>query len=94
MSPSIEAINPVSCRANEAHAYGSNSYNAKNLEVVADAFPVSRSRRSTSAAPSCRLGPVEGETDDGQWPGNLSWIDVEHEIVRPLFGDSDVPLRN
>jgi hypothetical protein len=84
---SLEAANPVSLSRNEAHAFWINLYNAKTLEVVADAFPVS-SIKKINLGGSFLFG-------SGPWKANiltvngteLSLDDIEHEIVRALFKD-------
>ena len=84
---SLEAINPVTLSRNEAHAYWINLYNAKTLEIVAEAFPVSSIKKINlggsflfgSGPWKARLMTVNGQ--------ELSLDDVEHEIVRPLFKD-------
>jgi len=84
---SIEAINPVELSRNEAHAYWINLYNAKTLEVVADAFPVSSIKKiNLGGSFLFGSGPWKAKlmTVNGR---DLSLDDVEHEIVRPLFGD-------
>ncbi|MBC7282735.1 DUF547 domain-containing protein [Hoeflea sp.] len=84
---SLEAMNPVLLSRNEAHAYWINLYNAKTLEIVADAFPV-KSIKAINLGGSflfgsgpwkARLMTVNGES--------LSLDDVEHGIVRALFKD-------
>ena len=84
---SLEAADPVALSKNEAHAYWINLYNAKTLEVVADAFPVT-SIKKINLGGSFLFG-------SGPWKAKiikvrgreLSLDDVEHEIVRPLFAD-------
>jgi len=84
---SLEAANPVSLSRNEAHAFWINLYNAKTLEVVADAFPVS-SIKKINLGGSFLFG-------SGPWKAKiltvngteLSLDDIEHEIVRALFRD-------
>jgi hypothetical protein len=81
----LEAVDPVSLSRNEAHAYWINLYNAKTLEVVADAFPVKSIKK-------INLGG-SGLFGSGPWKAKiitvngtaLSLDDVEHEIVRALF---------
>ena len=83
----LEAVDPVSLSRNEAHAYWINLYNAKTLEVVADAFPVKSIKK-------INLGG-SGLFGSGPWKAKiitvngtaLSLDDVEHEIVRALFKD-------
>ncbi|MDP3525883.1 MAG: DUF547 domain-containing protein [Hoeflea sp.] len=84
---SLEAINPATLSRNEAHAYWINLYNAKTLEIVAEAFPVSSIKKINlggsfmfgSGPWKAKLMRVNGQ--------DLSLDDVEHEIVRPLFKD-------
>lgn len=84
---SLEAANPVALSRNEAHAFWINLYNAKTLEIVADAFPVP-SIKKINLGGSFLFG-------SGPWKANiitvsgteLSLDDVEHEIVRAIFKD-------
>ena len=84
---SLEAADPASLSRNEAHAYWINLYNAKTLEVVAEAFPVASIKKINlggsflfgSGPWKARLMRVSGR--------ELSLDDVEHEIVRALFQD-------
>ncbi|MEP3438001.1 MAG: DUF547 domain-containing protein [Hoeflea sp.] len=84
---SLQAANPVSLSRNEAHAYWINLYNAKTLEVVAEAFPVSSIKKINlggsflfgSGPWKAKLLAVNGQ--------ELSLDDIEHEIVRALFKD-------
>lgn len=83
----LEAVDPVSLSRNEAYAYWINLYNAKTLDVVLEAFPVSSIKKINlggsflfGAGPwKAKLLTVNGAA--------LSLDDVEHEIVRPLFKD-------
>ncbi|AKI02431.1 Protein of unknown function, DUF547 [Hoeflea sp. IMCC20628] len=83
----LESVDPVSLSRNEAHAYWINLYNAKTLEVVADAFPVKSIKK-------INLGG-SGLFGSGPWKAKfitvngtaLSLDDIEHEIVRALFKD-------
>ena len=84
---SLQAANPASLSRNEAHAYWINLYNAKTLEVVAEAYPVS-SIKKINLGGSFLFG-------SGPWKAKiltvsgteLSLDDVEHEIVRAIFTD-------
>lgn len=84
---SLQAANPASLSRNEAHAFWINLYNAKTLEIVADAFPVT-SIKKINLGGSFLLG-------SGPWKAKiisiggteLSLDDVEHEIVRAIFKD-------
>lgn len=84
---SLEAVDPVSLSRNEAHAYWINLYNAKTLDVVADAFPVT-SIKKINLGGSFLFG-------SGPWKAKLMMVngtelsldDIEHEIVRALFKD-------
>jgi len=84
---SLEAANPASLSRNEAHAYWVNLYNAKTLEVVAGAFPVT-SIKKVNLGGSFLFG-------SGPWKAKiltvsgteLSLDDVEHEIVRAIFNN-------
>jgi hypothetical protein len=77
----------VSLSRNEAHAYWINLYNAKTLEVVAEAYPVT-SIKKINLGGSFLFG-------SGPWKAKLMTVngtelsldDVEHEIVRALFND-------
>jgi hypothetical protein len=83
----LQAVDPVSLSRDEAHAYWINLYNAKTLEVVAEAYPVTSIKKINlggsflfgSGPWKAKLMTVKG-TD-------LSLDDVEHEIVRALFND-------
>jgi hypothetical protein len=83
----LQAENPVSLSRNEAHAYWINLYNAKTLEIVAEAYPVT-SIKKINLGGSFLFG-------SGPWKAKvmtvngteLSLDDVEHEIVRALFND-------
>lgn len=83
----LEAARPSAFAPAEAHAYWVNLYNAKTLDVVLDHYPVKSIKRINlgggglfgSGPWSRKLMRVEGQ--------DLSLDDVEHRIVRPLFGD-------
>ncbi|MCY0093240.1 DUF547 domain-containing protein [Hoeflea ulvae] len=83
----LQAVDPVTLSRQEAHAYWINLYNAKTLEVVADAFPVASIKK-------INLGGT-GLFGSGPWKAKLLTVngkelsldDVEHEIVRALFKD-------
>lgn len=83
----LQGIDPTSLSKNEAHAYWINLYNAKTLDVVAEAFPVS-SIKKINLGGSFLFG-------SGPWKAKLMRVngtelsldDVEHEIVRALFKD-------
>lgn len=85
---SLEAANPVSLSRNEAHAYWINLYNAKTLEIVAEAFPVT-SIKKINLGGSILFG-------SGPWKAGLMTVngeklsldDIEHEIVRAVFKDA------
>jgi hypothetical protein len=84
---SLEAANPVSLSRNEAHAYWINLYNAKTLEVVADAFPVT-SIKKINLGGSFLFGAGPWKAKIMRVNGtDLSLDDVEHEIVRAIFKD-------
>ncbi|MBO6717890.1 MAG: DUF547 domain-containing protein [Rhizobiaceae bacterium] len=83
----LQAAVPSAFSRAEAHAYWINLYNAKTLEIVLDRYPV-RSIRDINLGGSGLFGRgpwskavVEVEGTD------LSLDDIEHEIVRPIFGD-------
>ena len=84
---SLESADPASLSRNEAHAFWINLYNAKTLEIVADAFPVT-SIKKINLGGSFLFG-------SGPWKAKvltvsgteLSLDDVEHEIVRAIFRD-------
>jgi hypothetical protein len=87
MTAALEAVNPVSLSRDEAHAYWINLYNAKTLEMVAEAYPVT-SIKKINLGGSFLFG-------SGPWKAKLMTVngtelsldDVEHEIVRALFND-------
>ncbi|MEM5471332.1 DUF547 domain-containing protein [Hoeflea sp. AS60] len=84
---SLEAANPVSLSRNEAHAYWINLYNAKTLEVVADAYPVT-SIKKINLGGSFLFGAGPWKAKILRVNGtDLSLDDVEHEIVRAIFKD-------
>jgi hypothetical protein len=83
----LAAVDPTALSRDEAHAYWTNLYNAKTLEVMVAHYPVPSIRQINlgggglfSSGPwSRRILRVNG-TD-------LSLDDVEHRIVRALFAD-------
>ncbi len=83
----LESARPSSMSVAEAQAYWINLYNAKTLDVVVDHYPVKSIKRINlgggglfGTGPwSKKLMVVEGV--------DLSLDDVEHRIVRALFGD-------
>lgn len=83
----LEALDPVALSPDEAHAYWINLYNAKTLQVVADAYPVASIKKINlggsflfgSGPWKAKLVTVNGRA--------LSLDDIEHEIVRGLFSD-------
>jgi len=94
---SLETTRPTQLDRPEQFAYWANLYNAKTIDVVLDAYPVSSIRKISISGGLFDLikksvgagGPwkakilkVEGE--------NLSLDDIEHEIMRPLFKDPRV----
>ncbi len=86
-SASLEAANPVSLSRNEARAYWINLYNAKTLEIVADAYPVT-SIKKINLGGSFLFGAGPWKAKIMRVSGiDLSLDDVEHEIVRALFND-------
>lgn len=83
----LESVDPVSLSRNEAYAYWINLYNAKTLDVVIEAFPVSSIRKiNLGGLFLFGVGPWKAKllTVNG---AALSLDDVEHEIVRPVFKD-------
>lgn len=84
---SLEAANPASFSRNEAHAYWINLYNAKTLEVVADAYPVT-SIKKINLGGSFLFGSGPWKAKILSVSGSeLSLDDIEHEIVRAIFAD-------
>lgn len=84
---SLQATDPVTLSRDEAHAYWINLYNAKTLEVVAEAFPVTSIKKiNLGGSFLFGSGPWKAKlmTVNGR---ELSLDDVEHEIVRALFND-------
>ncbi|MDF1608276.1 DUF547 domain-containing protein [Hoeflea sp. YIM 152468] len=83
----LQAVDPTSLSRNEAHAYWINLYNAKTLEVVAEAFPVTSIKKINlggsflfGAGPwTAKLVTINGT--------ELSLDEIEHEIVRALLRD-------
>lgn len=81
------AVSPSALSGADAHAYWINLYNAKTLEVVLEYYPVSSIREINLGGGglfgrgpwSRKLISVEGT--------ELSLDNIEHDIVRPLFGD-------
>ena len=83
----LEAANPALLSRNEAHAYWINLYNAKTLEIVAEAYPVT-SIKKINLGGSFLFGSGPWKAKTMTVSGTvLSLDDVEHEIVRPLFKD-------
>lgn len=86
----MQAVDPVQLSRREGQAYWINLYNAKTLDVVLDAYPVSSIKQIKLGG-----GSLFGLFGGGPWSkpilnvsGNaLSLDDVEHRIIRPLFGD-------
>ncbi|MDP2734252.1 MAG: DUF547 domain-containing protein [Hoeflea sp.] len=84
---SLESANPAALSRTEAHAYWINLYNARTLEIVAEAYPVTSIKKINlggsflfGAGPwKARIMMVSGV--------ELSLDDVEHEIVRAIFND-------
>ncbi len=85
-----QALDPTQLSRKEGQAYWINLYNAKTLDVVLDAFPVASIKQIKLGG-----GSLFGLFGGGPWSkpilnvsGNaLSLDDVEHRIIRPLFGD-------
>ena len=85
---SLEAADPVSLSRNEAHAYWINLYNAKTLQVVAEAYPVT-SIKKINLGGSFLFGAGPWKAKIMRVNGtDLSLDDVEHEIVRAIFKDA------
>ncbi|MDF2372324.1 MAG: DUF547 domain-containing protein [Rhizobiaceae bacterium] len=83
----LETVNPVSLSRNEAHAYWINLYNAKTLQVVAEAYPVT-SIKKINLGGSFLFGSGPWKADLLRVNGtDLSLDDIEHQIIRPLFKD-------
>lgn len=84
---SMAAIDPRALSRSQAHAYWINLYNAVTLQVVVSHWPV-------TSITKINLGG-NGLFGSGPWKAKLvsvggvqlSLDDIEHEIVRPLFGD-------
>ncbi len=84
---SLESADPVSLSAAEAKAYWINLYNAKTLDVVLDRYPVSSIKK-------INLGGG-GFFGGGPWSAKLVTVagtelsldDIEHRILRAVFGD-------
>ncbi len=83
----LQAAQPSTLSANDAHAYWINLYNAATLVVVTDHYPVTSIKKINlgggglfgSGPWSRQLLTVEGVP--------LSLDDIEHRIVRPIFSD-------
>lgn len=83
----LSTQDPTRLSRREAHAYWINLYNAKTLDIVLEHYPVSSIRK-------IRLGGG-GLFKSGPWSRKLLTVagtelsldDIEHRIVRPLFGD-------
>lgn len=82
----LEAADPAAMSRNEAHAYWINLYNAKTLEVVAEAYPVKSIKDIDLGGSLFGGGPWKARimTVSGR---DLSLDMIEHDIVRPLFSD-------
>ena len=80
-------VAPSSLSGAEAHAFWINLYNAKTLEVVLDHYPVGSIREiDLGGGGLFGRGPWSRKLLSVEGVG-LSLDDIEHEIVRPLFGD-------
>ncbi len=78
---------PARLTVNEAHAYWINLYNAKTLDVVLEHYPVTSIRKvDLGGGGLFKSGPWSKKilTVSGT---ELSLDDIEHSVVRPLFGD-------
>lgn len=83
---SLEAANPAAMSRNEAHAYWINLYNAKTLEVVAEAFPVKSIKDIDLGGALFGGGPWKARIMKVSGR-EISLDNIEHDIVRPLFSD-------
>ncbi|MBA3447167.1 MAG: DUF547 domain-containing protein [Pseudaminobacter sp.] len=83
----LETVDPTRLSRDEAHAYWTNLYNAKTLDVVLGRYPVSSIKKINLGG-----GGIFG---GGPWSKKLITVqgiklsldDIEHRIVRPLFAD-------
>lgn len=83
----LERVDPTTLSHDEAHAYWTNLYNAKTLDVVLGRYPVSSIKKINLGG-----GGIFG---GGPWSKKLITVqgielsldDIEHRIVRPLFAD-------
>lgn len=83
----LEEHDPVTLSATDALAYWINLYNAKTLDVVLSSYPIPSIREIklggggffTSGPWSKKIVRINGS--------DLSLDDIEHRIVRPIFGD-------
>ena len=82
----VQRAKPSGFSRDAAHAYWINLYNAKTLDVVLEAYPVSSIRRINLGGGLFAIGPWKKDVlaVEGQ---SLSLDDVEHRIVRAIFED-------
>ncbi len=85
----LEAAAPTQMARDDQFAYWVNLYNAKTIDVVLDHYPVKSIREINLGGSLFGRGPwrkklmaVEGVS--------LSLDDVEHEILRPYWGDARI----
>jgi hypothetical protein len=85
----LEDILVTNLNRNEQKAFWINLYNAKTIQLILDNFPV-KSIRDIDISP--------GLFSDGPWDAKIIAIegemislnDIEHRILRPLWGDNRV----
>lgn len=84
----LAAQDPTLLSRREAHAYWINLYNAKTLDVVLEHYPVSSIRKIDLGGGGLFKGGPWSKKIVRVAGTQLSLDDIEHRIVRPLFGDS------
>jgi hypothetical protein len=84
---SLSAYDPRVFNRSEQQAYWINLYNALTVALVIDNYPVKSIRRINDGLLS--LGPWNDEIVEVQRK-LLSLNDIEHRILRPIFGDPRV----
>ena len=82
----MQAAKPSTFGRDAAHAYWINLYNAKTLDVVLEAYPVTSIRRINLGGGFFSIGPWKKDILEVEGR-RLSLDDVEHRIVRAIFED-------
>ncbi|MBI1385178.1 MAG: DUF547 domain-containing protein [Rhizobiales bacterium] len=88
----LAAVDPRQLSRSQQYAYWANLYNAKTIDVVLDAYPVESIKKISlggSLLSTFTGGPWDAKvvTIAGQ---DLTLNNIEHDIMRPGFGDPRV----